>query len=235
MWRSRSIRAGRRCWRGSRGSWPSSCERRIASARGTRKAEALLAFLALPIGRAHPRDKLTALLWDDVPRPPARARLRQALFAIRSALEGPDPPPLRLENDTVALDPQAITADVADFERLAAGADCDSWRAAAALYHGDLLAGIAPRETPFESWLLAERERLHERALQTLAKLLDAERRRDDADAAIQAELARGRELAGTETAESHYREALEAADRLGLAPVAAECRSALAALARSA
>ena len=155
----------------------------------TRKAEALLAFLAQPTGQAHPRDKLAALLWDELPRPDARARLRQALFAIRSALDGPDPPALRLENDTVGLDPQAITVDVADFERLAACADPDSWRAAVALYHGDLLAGIAPRETPFESWLMTERERLHERALETVAKLLDAERRRGDAEAAIQAAL----------------------------------------------
>jgi DNA-binding SARP family transcriptional activator len=29
----------------------------------TRKSQALLAYLALPLGRAHPRDTLAALLW----------------------------------------------------------------------------------------------------------------------------------------------------------------------------
>jgi len=52
----------------------------------TRKAQALLAYLALPLGGAHPRDKLAALLWGGIREESARASLRQALFAIRKAL-----------------------------------------------------------------------------------------------------------------------------------------------------
>ncbi|PYN06912.1 MAG: alpha/beta hydrolase, partial [Candidatus Rokuibacteriota bacterium] len=52
----------------------------------TRKSQALLAYLALPVGRAHPRDKLAALLWGGMREESARASLRQALFAIRRAL-----------------------------------------------------------------------------------------------------------------------------------------------------
>jgi DNA-binding SARP family transcriptional activator len=33
----------------------------------------------------------------------------------------------------------------------------------------DLLEGLAVQETPFEEWLMAERERLRELALETLA------------------------------------------------------------------
>jgi DNA-binding SARP family transcriptional activator len=32
---------------------------------GTRKAQALIAYLAVPPGRAHTRDKLASLLWGD--------------------------------------------------------------------------------------------------------------------------------------------------------------------------
>ncbi|HEV8309663.1 MAG TPA: AAA family ATPase, partial [Methylomirabilota bacterium] len=49
----------------------------------TRKTQALLAYLALPPGRAHPRDKLATLLWGDRPEGPARTSLRQALSALR--------------------------------------------------------------------------------------------------------------------------------------------------------
>jgi DNA-binding SARP family transcriptional activator len=51
-----------------------------------RKAQALLAYLALPPGQAHPRDKLAALLWGGIREDSARASLRQALFAVRRAL-----------------------------------------------------------------------------------------------------------------------------------------------------
>ena len=52
----------------------------------TRKAQALLAYLALPPGQAHPRDKLAALLWGGMRDESARTSLRQAFFAIRKAL-----------------------------------------------------------------------------------------------------------------------------------------------------
>src|SRR5687768_7980146 len=73
----------------------------------TRKAQALLAYLALPLGHVHPRDKLAALLWGDMRQPQARASLRQALAAIRRALTGTEA--LRIDNETVALDPAAVS------------------------------------------------------------------------------------------------------------------------------
>ncbi|MBI2205437.1 MAG: alpha/beta hydrolase, partial [Candidatus Rokubacteria bacterium] len=52
----------------------------------TRKAEALLAYLALHGGHAQPRDKLAALLWGDAPDVSARASLRQTLSLVGKAL-----------------------------------------------------------------------------------------------------------------------------------------------------
>src|SRR5687767_6018357 len=66
----------------------------------TRKSQALLAYLALPPGRAHPRDKLAALLWGGIRDDSARASLRQALFAVRKALA--DTGALVLDADTLA-------------------------------------------------------------------------------------------------------------------------------------
>src|SRR5687767_14598816 len=68
-----------------------------------KKAQALLAYLAVPPGQPHPRDRLATLLWSDMPRTQARASLRQAIFAIRKALLPDDP--LRQEGGTVALEP----------------------------------------------------------------------------------------------------------------------------------
>src|SRR5262245_9837985 len=48
-----------------------------------RKAQALLAYLALHDGQAQPRDKLAALLWSESPARRARHSLRQALLEAR--------------------------------------------------------------------------------------------------------------------------------------------------------
>src|SRR5438045_9041632 len=82
----------------------------------TRKSQALLAYLALPLGRTHPRDKLASLLWGGIREESARASLRQALFAIRKAVGAI--PAVRQDGDALALDPTAVDVDAATFERL---------------------------------------------------------------------------------------------------------------------
>ena len=153
----------------------------------TRKAQALLAYLALPIGQAHPRDKIAALLWGDMRQPQARASLRQALTAIRRALAGVDA--LRVDAETIALDPIAVNVDAVRFEQSARAGTPSSLEQAAALYQGDLLAGLALNEAPFEEWLLGERERLHELALGAFARLLAQQRASGTTDAAVQSAL----------------------------------------------
>ena len=80
-----------------------------------KKSQALLAYLALPLGQAHPRDKLAALLWGDMQEAQARAGLRQTLYTLRKVLG--DPEPLRLVGETVALEPALVAADVQAFEQ----------------------------------------------------------------------------------------------------------------------
>ncbi len=81
----------------------------------TRKSQALLAYLALPPGRAHGRDKLASLLWADMADREARGGLRQALSALRRLSTGPTV--LVLDGDGVALDPASVEVDVLEFER----------------------------------------------------------------------------------------------------------------------
>jgi DNA-binding SARP family transcriptional activator len=50
-----------------------------------KKAQALLAYLAIPIGQFHSRDKLAAFLWGEMREPQARDGLRRALLTIRRA------------------------------------------------------------------------------------------------------------------------------------------------------
>jgi len=74
----------------------------VSIARPRKKAQALLAYLALHPGQVHLRDKLATLLWPDMESSEARGNLRQALGALRTAV----PAGFRIEQDVVSLAPR---------------------------------------------------------------------------------------------------------------------------------
>jgi DNA-binding SARP family transcriptional activator len=152
----------------------------------TRKAQAVLAYLALPLGRAHPRDKLAALLWGDRPETLARKSLRQTLFIVRKALADQTSTWLHLDGGAIALNPAAVDVDVNRFERRLADGTPAALAEAVTLYQGDLLQGLAVEEPLFEEWLMLERERLREAALEGLARLLAHQRGTGTDEAAVQ-------------------------------------------------
>src|SRR5262245_34697085 len=154
---------------------------------GIKKSQALLAYLAVPLGQAHPRDKLATLLWGDMRDAQARAGLRQTLFTLRKILG--DPEPLRLVGETVALEPTLVAVDVGTFEQRVALGTRDALGEAAAIYQGDLLEGLTLQERPFEDWLIAERVRLRELALEALARLLVQHRDAGALDEAVRTAL----------------------------------------------
>ncbi len=141
----------------------------------TRKAEALLAFLAMPAGRLHARDKLANLFWGGAPEAQARQSLRQALAALRRAARGEQPALLLTQGDTVGLNPAAVEVDAAALEAAAAGSDPGPQDAAAGRYAGDFLDGLKVDEPAFEDWRVTERERLREIVLSLLSRRLRAE------------------------------------------------------------
>src|SRR5262245_15832301 len=155
----------------------------------TRKAKALLSYLALPPGAAHPRDKVTSLLWGNTVDTTARTSLRQTLYALRKSLRDADPQPLVVDGETVALDPEAVTVDVREFELRAAEATPSALAEAVALYSGDFLDGLTVQEETFDDWLLGHRERLREVALTSLAGLLAHQRTARSTDSAVQTAL----------------------------------------------
>lgn len=152
----------------------------------TRKTQALLAYLALPPGQSHPRDKLATLLWGDMQNAQARGNLRNALSRIKKALPRAARASLRFEGGSVSLDAVAIDVDVVRFERLVADRSAEALGQIAALYRGDLLAGLVLAEQPFEDWLTAERERLHELAIQGLSRLFVDQQRAGASEPAVQ-------------------------------------------------
>lgn len=151
----------------------------------TRKCEALLAYLALRPGQRHPRDKLTALLWGESPDGQARSNLRYTLSAIRRVFAVTDGSGLVSEAHAIALDPTRVEVDVVRFEARVAEGTPEALAAAVALYRGDFLEGLSLDEPWFEEWLVTERERLRELAIETLARLVAWQSDAGDVDAAL--------------------------------------------------
>jgi len=137
-----------------------------------KKTRALMAYLALPTGRAHSREKLIGLLWSERSDEQARNSLRQALTELGRALGAVEPSPLIKARDTLALDPLIVEVDATQFEQLATGDKAGDLRHAAALYAGDLLEGFSVPDPAFEEWLVIERQRLRGLATSVLRKLL---------------------------------------------------------------
>src|SRR5262249_53744928 len=116
----------------------------------------------------------------------ARSNLRHTLFTIRQAVRGLSPEVLLAEAQAVALEPAAVDVDAVTFEKLVAEGTAEAFERAVALYQGDLLEGLSVDEPAFEEWLLAERERLRELALEALARLLAHQSRGQATERAIQ-------------------------------------------------
>ncbi len=138
-----------------------------------RKAQALLGILALDPRGALPRDRICALLWSDRGESQAHGSLRQVLTELRKALAGLDPAPLIVDRETVRIDLASVEIDVLTFERLIGRETTQALAKAAELYRGDLLVGLDVRDAEFEAWLRTERERLRNRAVEALTRLLD--------------------------------------------------------------
>jgi TolB-like protein len=181
----------------------------------SKKAQALLAYLAAERRRAHTRDHLGTLLWSETGDARARHNLRQALSKIRGCCG----PLITSRGDLVQIDPARCTMDVIEFERLANSDDPDELRECLGLYRGDLLDGLTPREPVYDEWLVVARGRHRRIACQTAERLASSLARDNRNDEAIEALINR---LAMDPACEPQYQACSEALHRdLGAEPSA--------------
>ncbi len=152
----------------------------------SRKAQALLAYLAIEDARPHYREALSGLLWPDRPDRTARGSLRQALQDLRRAIgdDAEAAPLFIISRETIQLNPEAGSwVDAAAFEKLAAvdsrqisagheATEEEALRSAVALYRGPFLEGFSLGDSPaFEEWLLLKREQFGRQVLLALRAL----------------------------------------------------------------
>lgn len=154
-----------------------------------RKAASLVKLLALKPGHRLHRERVMDWLWPELDRAAAANNLRYALHVARRVLE---PKAisfryLRLHGDQLILCPDGrLWVDVEAFERAGVTArrtrDPESYRAAVALYAGDLLPGDR-----YEDWTQSRREELRRLHLTLLVELAGLYEDRGELGTAIEA------------------------------------------------
>ncbi len=163
----------------------------------TRKAIALLVYLALAT-EPQRRDSLTALFWPEAETSHARNNFRRTLSTLKSAV-GENW--LEIDRETVALiRHEEYWNDVEEFEAKLAGwrrheheqdALCPECIAdlerAAELYRGDFLEGFSLSGSPeFDHWQSRHTERLRQKHIEGLEKLIEAVSAAGEFERAIQ-------------------------------------------------
>ena len=147
----------------------------------SRIGRSLFAYLALNLGTAVPRERLVAEFWPERSESRGRRRLSHSLWQLQDALsELPGGASyLEVGTDTLAIAPAApVTVDVVEFERRldelrhlraedeVRARDLVRLEGVVELYRGDLLPGHD------EPWVQVEQERLGQRYLEALSRLV---------------------------------------------------------------
>jgi TolB-like protein/DNA-binding SARP family transcriptional activator len=147
-------------------------ELRISS----RKAGALLAYLAMRPDQRASREHIASFFWGDRVDELARQSLRQCLSSLRSDLAAASVEILVVDPNAVGLQSENVTVDALEFLKLVDSSEVSDLDRAARLYRGEFLARFYLDET-FDAWVRKTRNQLDNaaaRLFETRAKLADA-------------------------------------------------------------
>lgn len=150
----------------------------------SKRAQAILAFLALNSDQQTTRDKLTGVLWQDRSEEQARHSLRQELSVLRKAL-GEHAAAILSNGNHLALDPEMIATDAVRLTELAKAGDSAALEDAAPIYAGEFLEGLSIGSTAFREWCAGERARLADTAYSLMERLAEAREKDGAAEPAI--------------------------------------------------
>jgi len=101
----------------------------------SRKAQALLALLALPPGRTHRRDRLATMLWNGHTDESARQNLRQCLTTLRKSFQNGEAMPVIAKGALLRLDAGRVEVDVVEFQEAIRSRDPTALECVLTLYY----------------------------------------------------------------------------------------------------
>ena len=128
-----------------------------------RKAQALLGYVALSPGRRATREQLAGLLWSESSEIQARASLRQTLRGLRQLLEAEGINGIVVDRDDLSIIQHNISVDVWQSLHGIGKGETDQLLLERKNICESLLQELDDLDPAFRSWLLVQRQSLHER------------------------------------------------------------------------
>jgi DNA-binding SARP family transcriptional activator len=134
----------------------------------TRKAGAVLSYLALSEAKHESRERLVGLLWSRSDEEKARASLRQVVRELRSMLEEAGYDGFVAERLMIGIDVGRIEVDIESVIQLAEVRRVHPLLLDTPQLDGRLLEGMDDLDPSFRVWVLAKRQTIHERLMRNL-------------------------------------------------------------------
>ena len=141
----------------------------------TRKAAAVLGYLALSETKQESRERLVGLLWSRSDEEKARASLRQVIRELRTVLGEAGFDGFNAGRLSVGLDLDRVAVDVESVLQLAETARVHPLLLDTQRLDERLLEGMDDLDPSFRVWVLAKRQTIHERLMRDLDAGLAAE------------------------------------------------------------
>jgi DNA-binding SARP family transcriptional activator/TolB-like protein len=134
----------------------------------TRKAAAVLGYLALSETKQESRERLVGLLWSRSDEEKARASLRQVIRELRTVLDEAGFDGLIAGRLSVGFDLDRVAVDVESVLQLAESARVHPLLLDTLRLDERLLEGMDDLDPSFRVWVLAKRQTIHERLMRSL-------------------------------------------------------------------
>jgi DNA-binding SARP family transcriptional activator/TolB-like protein len=163
-----------------------SIGRAIPMALRSKKARAVVAWLAMKPDYQARRAELATLLWGDNPDMLARQSLRQCLISLRQDLSVAAEI-ITVDREMIGLRAELVSVDARTFVSLARSANPDDLAQAAELWRGPFLPDLVLDIETYESWHRHEADRLLAAAAGVFDALCRTAEANGDADGAIAA------------------------------------------------
>jgi len=160
--------------------------RPIALSIRSRKARALLAYLAMKPDYRARREELATLFWGDNPDASARHSLRQCLISLRQDLCLASQI-LVVDREIIGLRAEFVSVDARSFVSLARSGSPDQLTEAAKLWQGAVLPDLVLDIEEFDSWHRQEADRLSAMAAEVFEALCRSADAKGDGERAVAA------------------------------------------------